>query len=91
MLLESVDAGKPLAATRRQDVAAAVDILPGFGASAGQALVDHPGIDKIAFTGSPQVGKRIMAAAAARCARVTLELGCNSPEKKRPATLRSGP
>lgn len=44
----------------------------------GQALVDHPGVDQISFTGSTAVGRRIMAAAAARVARVTLELGGKS-------------
>lgn len=56
-----------------------LNVVPGFGSVAGQALVDHPGVDKIAFTGSPAVGKRIMAAAAGRCAKVTLELGGKSP------------
>lgn len=44
----------------------------------GQVLVDHPSIDKISFTGSTEVGKKIMASAAARVARVTLELGGKS-------------
>ncbi|HEY8532631.1 MAG TPA: aldehyde dehydrogenase [Micromonospora sp.] len=44
----------------------------------GQYLVDHPGVDKIAFTGSSAAGKKIMASAAARIARVTLELGGKS-------------
>ncbi len=55
-----------------------LNVIPGLGAEAGQALVEHPGVDKIAFTGSPAVGKRIMAAAAARCAKVSLELGGKS-------------
>jgi aldehyde dehydrogenase (NAD+) len=45
---------------------------------AGQHLVDHPGVDKIAFTGSTLAGKAIMASAAARVKRVTLELGGKS-------------
>jgi aldehyde dehydrogenase (NAD+) len=44
----------------------------------GEALVDHPGVDQISFTGSTAIGRRIMAAAAARVARVTLELGGKS-------------
>jgi betaine-aldehyde dehydrogenase len=45
---------------------------------AGEHLVEHPEVDKIAFTGSSAAGKKIMAAAAARIARVTLELGGKS-------------
>ncbi len=59
--------------------AGVLNILPGFGTIAGQALIEHPGIDKISFTGSPQVGKHIMATAARNCKRVTLELGGKSP------------
>jgi acyl-CoA reductase-like NAD-dependent aldehyde dehydrogenase len=43
-----------------------------------QSLVDHPGVDKISFTGSTQAGRHIMASAAARIGRVTLELGGKS-------------
>jgi acyl-CoA reductase-like NAD-dependent aldehyde dehydrogenase len=56
-----------------------VGVLPGYGSTAGQALVDHPDVDKIAFTGSTAVGKHIAAAAAASMKRVTLELGGKSP------------
>ncbi len=55
-----------------------LNIVPGYGNEAGQALVDHPGVNKISFTGSPAVGKRIMASAAAHCKHVTLELGGKS-------------
>jgi aldehyde dehydrogenase (NAD+) len=58
--------------------AGVLNILPGYGAGAGQALIEHPGVDKIAFTGSPGVGKHIMATAAQHCKRVTLELGGKS-------------
>lgn len=51
-----------------------VNILPG-GPETGVALVGHPGIDKIAFTGSTEVGKRIQAAVAGTGKRLTLELG----------------
>ncbi|MFK4292625.1 MULTISPECIES: aldehyde dehydrogenase DhaS [unclassified Bacillus (in: firmicutes)] len=56
-----------------------INIVPGFGESAGQALVNHPLIDKIAFTGSTPVGKQIMRQASESLKRVTLELGGKSP------------
>ncbi|MBM7649856.1 aldehyde dehydrogenase (NAD+) [Bacillus ectoiniformans] len=56
-----------------------INIVPGFGESAGQALVDHPHVDKIAFTGSTEVGKLIMERASKTLKRVTLELGGKSP------------
>ena len=52
--------------------------LPGRGAVVGQALVDHPGIGKIVFTGSSATGAKVMAGAAARVKQVTLELGGKS-------------
>src|SRR6201999_4078940 len=58
--------------------AGVLNIVPGFGTKAGQALIEHPGVDKIAFTGSPAVGKHIMATAAQTCKKVTLELGGKS-------------
>ncbi len=54
-------------------------VLPGAGAIAGNALVEHPGVAKIVFTGSTRVGKQIMATCAERVKRVTLELGGKSP------------
>jgi aldehyde dehydrogenase (NAD+) len=51
-----------------------VNILPG-GPSVGQSIVDHPGVDKIAFTGSTGVGKMIQKSVAASGKRVSLELG----------------
>ncbi|MCB5170333.1 aldehyde dehydrogenase family protein [Streptomyces bambusae] len=54
-------------------------VLPGAGPVAGDALVEHPGVAKIVFTGSTAVGKQIMAKCAARVKRVTLELGGKSP------------
>jgi betaine-aldehyde dehydrogenase len=56
-----------------------VNIVTGFGESAGAALVRHPAVDKIAFTGSVAVGKEIVKAAADTVKRVTLELGGKSP------------
>lgn len=54
-------------------------VLPGLGGVAGNALVEHPGVAKIVFTGSTPVGKQIMAKCADRVKRVTLELGGKSP------------
>ncbi|MGW6529946.1 aldehyde dehydrogenase family protein [Streptomyces venezuelae] len=54
-------------------------VLPGTGTEAGNALVEHPGVAKIVFTGSTRVGKRIMAQCADRVKRLTLELGGKSP------------
>lgn len=59
--------------------AGVVNVLPGFGTEAGQALADHPDVDKVAFTGSTAVGKRLIAAAAGNLKRLTLELGGKSP------------
>jgi acyl-CoA reductase-like NAD-dependent aldehyde dehydrogenase len=56
-----------------------VNIVTGLGESAGAALVDHPDVDKIAFTGSVEVGKMIMRNAAGTLKKVTLELGGKSP------------
>jgi aldehyde dehydrogenase (NAD+) len=57
----------------------AFNVLNGGGSTVGAALVRHPDIDKIAFTGSTEVGKGIMRAAADTLKRVTLELGGKSP------------
>lgn len=54
-------------------------VLPGAGPVAGRALVEHPGVAKVVFTGSTAVGKDIMARCAAGVKRVTLELGGKSP------------
>jgi betaine-aldehyde dehydrogenase len=56
-----------------------VNIINGLGETAGAALVAHPGVDKIAFTGSASVGKIIVKSAADTLKRVTLELGGKSP------------
>lgn len=56
-----------------------VNVLPGYGETAGAALASHPDVDKIAFTGSTQVGKEIVRASAGNLKRVTLELGGKSP------------
>jgi len=59
--------------------AGALNVVPGPGATAGAALVRHPLVDKIAFTGSTEVGQWIMREAAGTVKRVTLELGGKSP------------
>jgi acyl-CoA reductase-like NAD-dependent aldehyde dehydrogenase len=55
------------------------NVLPGKGTVAGEALVAHPGVDKITFTGSTEVGKHIMKKCADGMKKVTLELGGKSP------------
>jgi acyl-CoA reductase-like NAD-dependent aldehyde dehydrogenase len=57
-----------------------VNIVPGVGLVAGNALVEHPDVDKISFTGSPAVGRVIQQKAAETFKRVTLELGGKSPQ-----------
>jgi aldehyde dehydrogenase (NAD+) len=76
----------PLSALRLAQVAeeaglppGVLNVVTGFGPAAGGALVDHPGVDKIAFTGSTAVGQEIMRRAASTLKRVTLELGGKSP------------
>ncbi|TXS47406.1 aldehyde dehydrogenase family protein [Streptomyces sp. OR43] len=54
-------------------------VLPGAGDEAGNALVEHPHVAKIVFTGSTRVGKQIMAKCAGHVKRITLELGGKSP------------
>ncbi|NEC01446.1 aldehyde dehydrogenase family protein, partial [Streptomyces anulatus] len=54
-------------------------VLPGEGPVAGSALVEHPGVAKIVFTGSTRTGKHIMSRCAERVKRLTLELGGKSP------------
>jgi acyl-CoA reductase-like NAD-dependent aldehyde dehydrogenase len=56
-----------------------LNVVPGPGGKVGMALVRHPGVDKIAFTGSTEVGKSIMREAAGSLKRVSLELGGKSP------------
>jgi aldehyde dehydrogenase (NAD+) len=56
-----------------------VNVLAGPGAALGEAMVTHPGVDKVAFTGSTQVGKRIMELCAPQLKKLTLELGGKSP------------
>lgn len=75
----------PLTALRLAEILEEVGLPPGVvnivtgDGSTGAALVEHPGVNKIAFTGSTEVGKRIAAAAAGTEKRLTLELGGKSP------------
>jgi acyl-CoA reductase-like NAD-dependent aldehyde dehydrogenase len=76
----------PLTALLLADVASEVglppgvlNVVPGGGSTAGEALVSHPGVDKIAFTGSTEVGVRVAKVAADTVKRVSLELGGKSP------------
>jgi acyl-CoA reductase-like NAD-dependent aldehyde dehydrogenase len=76
----------PLTAIRLGELAAEVgfpagvlNVVPGFGPTAGSALVRHPGVDAIAFTGSTEVGRTVMREAAETLKKVSLELGGKSP------------
>jgi acyl-CoA reductase-like NAD-dependent aldehyde dehydrogenase len=75
----------PLTALRFQELAqeagippGVVNVLPGRGSVVGRRLVEHPKVAKVAFTGSTEVGREIMTAAAGTIKRVTLELGGKS-------------
>lgn len=59
--------------------AGVVNIIPGSGSEVGNHLVEHPQVDKVAFTGSTPVGKDIMGKASETLKRITLELGGKSP------------
>ncbi|MGI5453265.1 aldehyde dehydrogenase family protein [Streptomyces sp. CA-249302] len=76
----------PLTALRLAELALAAglpeglfQVLPGHGPVTGDALVEHPGVAKIVFTGSTAVGKQVLAKGSALLKRVTLELGGKSP------------
>ena len=56
-----------------------LNVLPGKGAIVGEAIVKHPGVDKISFTGSTEVGKHLMKLSADTLKKLTLELGGKSP------------
>ncbi len=60
--------------------AGVLNVVPGFGAEAGNALTSHPGVDKVSFTGSTATGRRILHAAQGNLKKVTLELGGKSPD-----------
>jgi aldehyde dehydrogenase (NAD+)/betaine-aldehyde dehydrogenase len=80
------DPATPLTALRLAELAAevgfppgTVNVLPGDGPTTGAYLVSHPGVDKIAFTGSTETGSEIMRLAAQPIKRLSLELGGKSP------------
>jgi phenylacetaldehyde dehydrogenase len=56
-----------------------VNIVTGYGPEAGRAIAEHPGVDKVSFTGSTAVGRQLLAASAGNLKRLTLELGGKSP------------
>jgi len=58
----------------------AINIVPGLGEEAGAALAGHPGVDHFSFTGSPETGALVQAAAARNNRPVTMELGGKSPQ-----------
>src|SRR5690242_15030213 len=60
--------------------AGVVNVVPGYGETAGAALASHPGVDKVAFTGSHVTGQSIIRASAGNLKRVSLELGGKSPD-----------
>src|SRR5581483_3954609 len=57
----------------------AFNVVTGYGPEAGQALAEHPGVDKVTFTGSTATGRRILGASAGNLKQVALELGGESP------------
>ena len=80
------DSATPLTALRLGELAAevgfppgVVNIVPGPGRTTGAYLVRHPGVDKVAFTGSTETGGEIMRTASSPIKRITLELGGKSP------------
>src|SRR5216117_758619 len=80
------DSQTPLSALRMAELATevgfppgAINVVPGPGTTVGRHLVQHPGVDKIAFTGSTETGAQIMRDASDGIKRLTLELGGKSP------------
>ncbi|HET9977703.1 MAG TPA: aldehyde dehydrogenase family protein [Burkholderiaceae bacterium] len=57
-----------------------VNVVTGYGAEAGAALAEHEGVDRVAFTGSTETGRKIVAASAGNMKRLQLELGGKSPD-----------
>lgn len=76
----------PLTAVKMAEIAleagipaGVLNVVQGLGSVAGQAIADHPDIDKVSFTGSTAVGKRLLTSAAGNLKRLSLELGGKSP------------
>ena len=67
-----------------------LNVVTGLGEEAGAALASHPGVDKVSFTGSSEVGKLIGHATADRIAKLTLELGGKSPTIVFPDAIENG-
>ncbi len=74
----AVDAARRRIVSRGRVAAGALNVVCGKGSVVGEALVQHPGVDKVTFTGSPKVGRGIMQGAAGNFKKVTLELGGKS-------------
>ena len=88
----------PLTALRLAEIileagvpAGVVNVLTGFGETAGAALAAHPDVDKVAFTGSTEVGKLIVQAAAGNLKKVSLELGENRRRSSWPMPISTSP
>src|SRR4029450_13281377 len=80
------DSQTPLSALRMAELATevgfppgSINVVPGAGTTVGRHLVQHPGVDKIAFTGSTETGAQIMRDASDGIKRLTLELGGKRP------------
>jgi aldehyde dehydrogenase (NAD+) len=68
-----------------------VNVVPGYGETAGGALASHPDVDKVAFTGSHLTGQSIIRASAGNLKRVSLELGGKSPDIGSPMRIWNRP
>ena len=68
-----------------------LNVVVGSGSVVGERLVEHPDVAKIGFTGSTEVGQRVMRGAAATVKRITLELGGSQPTSSLPTPISNGP
>jgi aldehyde dehydrogenase (NAD+) len=68
-----------------------INVVPGYGETAGAALASHPGVDKVAFTGSHLTGQSIVRASAGNLKRVSLELGASPPTSYSPTPTSRRP
>ncbi len=78
---------------RRPTPEGVVNVVTGFGPEAGEPLSKHPDIRKLAFTGSTEIGSKVMQSAAESITDVTLELGGQSPLVRAPIQhkVQAGP